>query len=315
MIYRILIDHHGRLRTIQLIPPVGLWDTILREYHSGQTRGHRWAYWIGWREAVRRCCKACPECAQYHRGAPPKQGPLQPMVAGIPWKRMSIDFIGSHPSSRKTDHCYILTAVDRFTKWAEAWPLPNKEAMTISKVLVEQIFNRFRLPLQLHSDLGNEVDSSIMRRIWELTGIDKLRTTSYKPSTNAAVERFYRTLNSETCQRDWNQHLSYVIAAYRESRYVSTGFSPNFLVLDREVWMPIYVILALWLPGKIFRHCHLVPDKFFHFSSLVPDKIFGFSLLVPDKIWPSTFPPTTDRLILFSEKSIGPMQKCCISFL
>ena len=59
--------------------------------------------------------------------------------------------------------------------------------------------------------------------------------------------------------------------------------------------------LTLWLPSKICRNCHLVPHKFFRFSSLVQDKIFGFSLLVPDKIWSSTFPPTTDRMILFSE--------------
>ena len=79
--------------------------------------------------------------------------------------------------------------------------------------------------------------------------------------------------------------------------------------------MMLTFILTLWLPGTFFRKCKLVPDKFFRFSSLVPGKIFGFSLLVPDKIWPLTFPPTTDRMILFSEKSIGPMQKCCISFL
>ena len=89
-----------------------------------------------------------------------------------------------------------------------------------------------------------------MRGICELTGIDKLRTTVYKPSTNAAVEGFRRTLNAmlvkvvETCQRDWDQRLSYVMAAYRSSRHDSTGFSPNFLVLGREVRMHIDLILG-----------------------------------------------------------------------
>ena len=50
-------------------------------------------------------------------------------------------------------------------------------------------------------------------------------------------------------------------------------------------------ILTLWLPNKIFRTCHLATNK-----------IFGFSPLAPNKIWPSTFPPTTNRMILFSEK-------------
>ena len=42
---------------------------------------------------------------------------------------------------------------------------------------------------------------------------------------------------------------------------------------------------VIWCQIKIFRNCYLVPAK-----------IFGFSLLVPAKIWPSTFPPTTNRI-------------------
>ena len=46
------------------------------------------------------------------------------------------------------------------------------------------------------SDNGNEVDSSIMRKICRLLDVDELRTTFNKASTNAAIERFHRTLNS-----------------------------------------------------------------------------------------------------------------------
>ena len=74
-------------------------------------------------------------------------------------------------------------------------------------------------------------------------------------------------------------------------------------------------LLTLWLPNKIFGNCNLVPNKKFLKLLFGAGKNFGFSLLVPAKIWPSTFPPTTNRIFLFSEKSIGPMQKCCISFL
>ena len=44
-------------------------------------------------------------------------------------------------------HIYILTCIDSFTKWAEAFPLRNKEAETIARVLVEQVFTRSRVPL------------------------------------------------------------------------------------------------------------------------------------------------------------------------
>jgi len=37
--------------------------------------------------------------------------------------------------------------MDSFTKWTEAFAIRNKEAETIAKVLVEQVFNRFGTPL------------------------------------------------------------------------------------------------------------------------------------------------------------------------
>jgi transposase InsO family protein len=81
--------------------------------------------------------------------------------------------------------------------------------------------------------------------------IEKIRTTSYKPSTNGAVERFHRTLNSmlgkvvEESQRDWDHRLYEVMAAYRSTVHQSTGFSPNFLVYGRENRAPIDLVLAV----------------------------------------------------------------------
>jgi len=44
---------------------------------------------------------------------------------------------------------YILTCIDAFTKWTEAFPIRNKEAETVAKVLVEQLFCQFGTPLSL----------------------------------------------------------------------------------------------------------------------------------------------------------------------
>ena len=145
---------------------------------------------------------------------------------------------------------YILTCIDVFTKWTEAFPLPNKEAAVVARVLVEQIFCRFGVPIALLSDNGNEVDSSIMREICRLLDVDKLRTTFYKASTNAAIERFHRTLNSmigkivNDKQTDWDLLLPYVMAAYRSSRHDSTAYTPNFLTLGREVRAPVDIVLG-----------------------------------------------------------------------
>jgi len=117
--------------------------------------------------------------------------------------------------------------MDSFTKWAEAFPLRNKEAETIDKMLVEQVFSRFGTPLSVLSDQGKKVDGRIMREICRLFGIEKLRTTPYKPSTNQ-VERFHRTLNAilgktvAEHQKDWDTHLVFAMSAYRATRHQTT---------------------------------------------------------------------------------------------
>ena len=49
---------------------------------------------------------------------------------------------------------------------------------------------------------------------------------------------------SET-QRDWEERLPAVMAAYRASRHEATGFTPNKLFLGREVHMPIDLVMGL----------------------------------------------------------------------
>jgi transposase InsO family protein len=175
----------------------------------------------------------CPECNSYYRGKLPQTAPLQPIIAGAPFERLSIDLTGPHCKSDR-GHIWILTCTDPFTKWVEAFPLRNKEAETVAKVLVEQVITRFGTPIALLSDKGKEVDGKIMRAVCRLLDIDKLHTTAYKASTNAAIERFHRTLNSmlgkvvAEHQRDWDAWLPFVMAAYRASRHESTGYSPIF---------------------------------------------------------------------------------------
>jgi len=246
---------------LQMIVPATLRDEATKRCHTGIVGGHLGAkkttfqvgrrfYWHRWKSDVTRFCRRCVTCNSYHRGKLPRSAPLQPIVAGAPFERMSIDLTGPHCKSDR-HHIWIMTCVDPYTKWAEAFPLRNKEAETVARVLVEQVFTRFGTPIALLSDCGNEVDSSIMRSVCKLLGIDKMHTTSYRPSTNSAAERFHRTLNSmlgkvvSENQKDWDTKLPFVMAAYRASRHESTGYSPNFLVLGRDVRTPLDVVLNL----------------------------------------------------------------------
>jgi hypothetical protein len=103
--------------------------------------------------------------------------------------------------------------------------------------------------LSLLSDQGNEVDSSIMREICRLLQIDKLHASRYKPSTNP-VDRLNRTINSligkvvNERQTDRDLWLPHVMAAIRASRQETTAFTPNYLMMGREVRAPIDLVLG-----------------------------------------------------------------------
>jgi len=246
---------------LQMIVPATPRSEVMRRCHSGIVGGHLGAkktayqvgrrfYWHHWQSDVKRFCQRCVVCGSYHRGKLPRTAPLQPIEAGAPFERLSIDLTGPHCKSTR-GNVWILTCLDPYSKWAEAIPLRNKEAETVARVLVEQVLMRFGTPIAMLSDRGNEVDSSIMRDVCRLLDIDKMRTTSYRPSTNGAVERFHRTLNSmlgkvvAENQKDWDTKLPFVMAAYRASQHESTGYSPNYLVFGRELRAPLDVVLDL----------------------------------------------------------------------
>jgi len=141
-----------------------------------------------------------------------------------------------------------VTCLCPFSEWAEAFPVPNKEAPTVARVLVEQVMCRFGTPIAGISDRGCKVDRHLMNEICRLLDIDKMRTTAYHPSSNGAVERFHATLNSmigrviDEHQADWDLLLPYVMAAYRASCHEATKFTPNYLVLGREVRAPVDLV-------------------------------------------------------------------------
>jgi predicted aspartyl protease len=261
VLYRRFETAEGGLAHLQLIVPNTLQEDFLLRAHTGATGGHlgvrrtqvqvqRRGYWPGWMGSVARFCARCEQCCTYHRGKPKRQGFLQPMALGEPFERISIDITGPHPKS-SAGHVFILTVVDAFTKWAEGFPIRNHEAHTVAQILVDQVFSRFGIPIQILSDRGTEFESNLMRELCVRLEVDKIKTTPYRPSTNGGVERFHRTLNSmmgkvvAENQRDWSARLPHVLTAYRASRHETTGFSPNFLMLGREARAPIDLIYGV----------------------------------------------------------------------
>lgn len=245
---------------LQIVMPREYRTEVIQLAHTGMTGGHlgrtkteeqvrQRAYWPNWRNQVASEVKSCKECVTYHRGKAPRQTLLQPFSGGEPFEIIAIDITGKHPKSMRGNE-YIITVTDLFSKWSEAFPVRTHKAPVVAKVLLDQFICRFGCPKRCLSDQGAEFQSELFHELCKRLGIEKIRTSPYKPTTNGCVERFHRTLNSmlakvvQANQKDWDDCLPSVMAAYRAAKHSATGFSPNALVFGKENRAPIDLVLG-----------------------------------------------------------------------
>jgi len=85
--------------------------------------------------------------------------------------RLSFDISVPFPRSRR-GNTYITYFMDNFSKFEEAIPMVNQEAITITEALVENAIVRYGTPIQLLTDHGMNVGGTIFREICKLLQID-----------------------------------------------------------------------------------------------------------------------------------------------
>ncbi len=94
--------------------------------------------------------------------------------------KIAIDLVGPFVET-EGGHRYVLTVVDHLSGFLEAFPIQDKQATTIAKALVNEIFNRNSWPLHLLSDNGLEFGNDILKEITELGHIHQIKSSPYNP--------------------------------------------------------------------------------------------------------------------------------------
>ena len=216
-------------------------------------------YWPGHWTDVREFCRTCSTCASRKTSSPKKRGPLTPVKAGYPLQRVAVDLLGPLLLT-ENGNSYVLVATDYFTRWTEAYPLPNQEAITVAKKLTQEFFFRFSVPEQLYSDQRRQFESQLITEICSLLKIKKTCMTSYHPQGDGLVERFNCTLLDmlATTVKDhegsWEDHICTVCMAYNTSIQQTTGYSPFFLMYGRQARIPVDLMFNPDSPDKLPHH-------------------------------------------------------------
>ena len=76
---------------------------------------------------------------------------------------------------------YMLTVQDGFTRFASAYPICNKEAGTVARVLIREHFSVFGLPNQIHSNNRAEFINKLWTKLFSELKILHTRTPRITP--------------------------------------------------------------------------------------------------------------------------------------
>ena len=270
ILYRRWEDAEGHHAKNLLLAPKSIWNEILQHLHNSSTAGHlgiktRLArvherfYWLNSRKFVENYCKRCDECSP--RKGPQKKwkAPLKLFQVGSQMEWVTVDVLGPLPKTNDGNQ-YIIIAQDYFTKWPEAFPVPDQKATSVADVLVNQFFTRFGIPQELHSDQGRNFESEVFQDVCKLLGIHKTRTTPYHPQSDSMVERFNRTLENGLSMfvnqnhTDWDKHVPFLLMAYRSLTHETTKVTPGQMMFGRELKLPV----DLWQERTSNGRCYKI---------------------------------------------------------
>lgn len=249
-------------QTTQLVLPVHFRSIVLKLLHddSGHQGRDRTVslvrsrfFWPGLDSDVEKKVKNCDRCIM-RKSNPGPSAELVNIVTTQPMELVCIDFLTLERSKGGFEKILVLT--DHFTRYAQAFPTRNELAKTTAKVLFENFIVHYGFPARLHSDQGRNFESSVIRELCSLAGVEKSRTTPYHPMGNGMVERFNQTLLNmlgtlENHKKDdWKSYVAPLVHSYNATKHPSTGYSPHFLMFGRHPRLAVDAYLGISKPEE-----------------------------------------------------------------
>ena len=196
--------------------------------------------WPGMNKDVGDWVRGCIPCqrAKVYRHTRAPVSTFQP--PSHRFDHVHIDLVVSLPSSHGCK--YLLTCIDRFTRWPEVIPLPDIQATTVAAAFVNIWISRFGVPGTITTDRGGQFEAALFNSLVALLGSRRIRTTAYHPQANGLVERFHRQLKSALrampSPQHWVDHLPLIMLSIRAATKTDTDVAPCELVYGSTLRLP-----------------------------------------------------------------------------
>ncbi|KRZ60461.1 Transposon Tf2-6 polyprotein [Trichinella nativa] len=196
--------------------------------------------WPGMNKDVARWARSCLTCQRtMHRHT---KTALE--IFTVPDRRFDhvhVDIVGPLPPSR--GFSYLLTVIDRFTRWPEVVPLTNTSADSVCRAFLSTWVARFGIPSIVTTDQGRQFQSALWRELTTTLGIKLAPASAYHPQTNGMVERFHRHLKTALAahanhSHRWIDALPLVLLGIRSSVKEDIRHAPAELVYGSPLRLP-----------------------------------------------------------------------------
>ena len=108
----------------------------------------------------------------------------------------------------------------------------------------------YGIPEKILSDQGTNFESELLKYVWDVLDIAKLRTTPYHPQTDGLSERAIQSLLgmlrafANNQQNNWEEQLECLAYAYNSAVHATTNQTPYFMMFGRKPKMPIDLVLG-----------------------------------------------------------------------
>ena len=193
--------------------------------------------WHGMNIDIVNCCRSYTGCqiAKISRHN-------KPVIERFEEPTERFDHVHSRPSPYSDCFKYLLTCVDRSTRWPEAIPLIDIRAETIADAFFSEWVARFGTPATITTDRGAQFKSRLWDTLCKQFGITRNPTTSYQPQSNGMVERFHRQLKAAIMAHEspnpWTTTLPAVLLGIRSAVKEMLGRSATEMTYRMTLRLP-----------------------------------------------------------------------------
>ena len=225
--YRIFKMHHNNLahsnmqKTLSMIKEKYFWPTMKKD--------------------IKKMAQSCDRCQKSkiwrHNISALKPFP----IPNARFEDLNIDILG--PLRLSKGFRYILSVMDRYTRWYEPIPMKNINAETVVEAFLHGWVARFGAPKVIITDRGGQFISEKWKLCMAYLGTQHNFTHAYSPSENGLVERQHRTLKNSlrakcTNADEWYERLPFIMLGLRNSNFTNHEISPSEMLLGHKVRLP-----------------------------------------------------------------------------